>query len=827
MSHWRYAMFDEAILQAIRQAIRISDVAREYGFELHRDGSDNRWKARCHKHTEKDGSLTFYDEDASFHCFGCGEHGSVFDLVMDRENLTFPQAVEKLARRAGISLNGRNDQRAKIPATAPTPKTESKPEQDLTPKWKKSVTAFNDDHAEKLATWRGYSAEFVAWLRQRELIGVYNGLLAFPVHADDGKVVSIHVRRKDGNWFYHPSGCEVRALVIGDEKTADVVLVFESQWDAFAVMDKLLWHKSALPGVAVIVTRGAGNGKLLRGLVKRGAVLYAFKQNDVAADRWLADVVDAATGDGAIVRRVATPEQFKDVNEWTKAGATGRELNTAIEVSKEVKPTTPAGGVVQLPGDCDDEMPQQPFPTECLQAVPAEMSGAIAAAERVNESLSGCCVLGILSASIGAGLQVRSGAKRTTSGNLYIVPSVESGGGKSETIRRVVRPLYQFEAEIVERWRAETLPRLQAERDVLESELAQAKKVVAKAETAEKREEIRREMEEMRARLNQLELELQAPVLTCEDITTERLAALLAKHGECLTSISADAGSIINNVLGRYNKLDRTDETIYLKGFSRDPVRVDRVSREPVFLHEPCLSALWLVQPDKIETLLSERSLTEGGLIPRLLMCHTNCQPRYITPDQIVIGDEISRAWDELIRGLLQTYRLAPETYTVEPDPKAMRLLNDHHNCIVDKRRGELKDINSFAARWNEQAWRIAVVLHAAQHSAQAHEHNLSFETARDAITIADWFAIQQQEILSGGRMKARRDKRNEVLLLLAEYPEGITARFVQRARIVSTAEDARELLAAMEQEGILLGKDVTPDRGGWTVRLYTRKPAR
>jgi hypothetical protein len=47
-------------------------------------------------------------------------------------------------------------------------------------------------------------------------------------------------------------------------------------------------------------------------------------------------------------------------------------------------------------------------------------------------------------------------------------------------------------------------------------------------------------------------------------------------------------------------------------------------------LQSPCLTALWLTQPDKLQSLLDERSLNEGGLIPRILTCHTNCEPREI-----------------------------------------------------------------------------------------------------------------------------------------------------------------------------------------------------
>jgi hypothetical protein len=151
-----------------------------------------------------------------------------------------------------------------------------------------------------------------------------------------------------------------------------------------------------------------------------------------------------------------------------------------------------------------------------------------------------------------------------------------------------------------------------------------------------------------------------------------------------------------------------------------------------------------------------------------------------------------------------------------------MRLLTEHFNGIVQRRLTDWKDITSFAARYNEQAWRIAVVLHAALHGAHAHEHTPAAETAKNAIGIADWFADQQLEILEGGREAARNAKRDRVLALLATKPAGITARDVQRARITESPEEARMLLDAMPE---LQFRDVTPDHGGKITRIYNRKP--
>ena len=58
----------------------------------------------CPFHNEKTPSFTVNESKGFFHCFGCGEHGSIFDFLIKIDNLTFPEAVERLASEAGIDL---------------------------------------------------------------------------------------------------------------------------------------------------------------------------------------------------------------------------------------------------------------------------------------------------------------------------------------------------------------------------------------------------------------------------------------------------------------------------------------------------------------------------------------------------------------------------------------------------------------------------------------------------------------------------------------------------------------------------------------------------
>src|SRR5262249_2776431 len=149
-----------------------------------------------------------------------------------------------------------------------------------------------------------------------------------------------------------------------------------------------------------------------------------------------------------------------------------------------------------------------------------------------------------------------------------------------------------------------------------------------------------------------------------------------------------------------------------------------------------------------------------------VLCCHTRCEAREIVKDAPEIPASVEKDYSDLVRSLIETYRFADEPLKIEPESEALDAMTAHHNAIVKRRRTDLRDVTIYGARWNEQAWRIAVVLHGAQYGAQAHDYRLEIDTANRAIEIADWFAAQQLEILSASRAKARRETWVKVLSL-------------------------------------------------------------
>lgn len=69
---------------------------------LKKAGKD--YKACCPFHEEKTPSFTVSADKQFFHCFGCGVHGTAIGFLMDYEHMGFVEAVEELARRAGLPM---------------------------------------------------------------------------------------------------------------------------------------------------------------------------------------------------------------------------------------------------------------------------------------------------------------------------------------------------------------------------------------------------------------------------------------------------------------------------------------------------------------------------------------------------------------------------------------------------------------------------------------------------------------------------------------------------------------------------------------------------
>jgi DNA primase len=93
--------FPDGFVEDVRRAADIVRVISEH-VALKKMGTS--WKGLCPFHQEKTPSFNVRQEPAVFHCFGCGEGGDAFKFVMLREKVSFPEAIEMLARRFGVPV---------------------------------------------------------------------------------------------------------------------------------------------------------------------------------------------------------------------------------------------------------------------------------------------------------------------------------------------------------------------------------------------------------------------------------------------------------------------------------------------------------------------------------------------------------------------------------------------------------------------------------------------------------------------------------------------------------------------------------------------------
>ena len=94
-------MRDRELVQRVKDATDLVGLVGQ-AVKLRKQGA--AWVGLCPFHSERSPSFQVLADRGFYHCFGCGKHGDAFAWVMEREGLMFPEALEQLARAAGVEL---------------------------------------------------------------------------------------------------------------------------------------------------------------------------------------------------------------------------------------------------------------------------------------------------------------------------------------------------------------------------------------------------------------------------------------------------------------------------------------------------------------------------------------------------------------------------------------------------------------------------------------------------------------------------------------------------------------------------------------------------
>lgn len=109
-------MIPQSFIQDLLNRLDIVEVVDRH-VPLKKAGAN--YMACCPFHGEKTPSFSVSPSKQFYHCFGCGAHGTAIGFVMEYQGLGFVEAVEDLARHAGLTVPHENDENARRPVHAP------------------------------------------------------------------------------------------------------------------------------------------------------------------------------------------------------------------------------------------------------------------------------------------------------------------------------------------------------------------------------------------------------------------------------------------------------------------------------------------------------------------------------------------------------------------------------------------------------------------------------------------------------------------------------------------------------------------------------------
>ena len=108
------ALIPDDIIDAVRQAVDLAELVGRY-VPLRKAGRS--FKACCPFHQEKTPSFHVTPERGTWKCFGCGKGGNAFTFLMEKEGVSFPEAIRQLARESGVHLPQDDDPHAAAQAS--------------------------------------------------------------------------------------------------------------------------------------------------------------------------------------------------------------------------------------------------------------------------------------------------------------------------------------------------------------------------------------------------------------------------------------------------------------------------------------------------------------------------------------------------------------------------------------------------------------------------------------------------------------------------------------------------------------------------------------
>ncbi len=302
------------------------------------------------------------------------------------------------------------------------------------------------------------------------------------------------------------------------------------------------------------------------------------------------------------------------------------------------------------------------FPVEALPKDIADYVTAVAESTQTPVDMAGVVSISVLSVCLQGKYRVRGKADWFEPLNTYALAIAPPSERKSAVQHMMLKPINEYEYQYNQR-NAALVEGSKMQKRVLERRQKAVEDQVAKGKAdAEEMEKIAREISEFE--------EILPMQLYVDDITTEKLVSVIsANHGRA--ALISSEGGIFDTLAGIYTKNVNID--VMLKGYSGDPIRVDRIGRESECVMDPALTVLLMAQPNVIADVLNNATFRGRDLTARFLYCMPISFVGSRRFQSKPVTDEVYHRYERLVINLLEDeYPKKPEIITLSDDAEKM-----------------------------------------------------------------------------------------------------------------------------------------------------------
>jgi putative DNA primase/helicase len=540
-----------------------------------------------------------------------------------------------------------------------------------------------------------------------------------------------------GGWIWNLEGVRRVLYRLPDLLEASQVFIPEGEKDADRLVSEGL-TATCNPG-------GAGNWLPEYSESLRGKNCILLPDNDGPGRQHALKVAESLRGRAKSIKIVELPGLLEkgDVSDWIDAGGTREDLLKLIENAPEWNPNDKISDAVNA-FDWEDPVLLEAFRLPEMKPIPGiigKFSQAVATATETPIELSqGLVLAAVASACQGRYMvQVKSGYSEPV--NVWIVVALDSGNRKSSVLIEVTRPLISWESQ--KRFEMEEeIRRATSRRASQEVRLKSLRSKYGKAKISD--------LEKIEKEIQDLELEfVEVPVsprVWCDDVTTEHLGTLMAAHKGRMSVLSAEGG-IIDTISGRYsNGILNMD--LYLKGHSGDPVRVDRGSREPIYMRDPSLTMGLSPQPDVLKNMANIPGFRGRGFIARIGYLLPGSKLGFRSLETKPVPEQIRDEYERVIHYLLDIEPCKNDRG--ESVPYILNLSKEAYQEWMNFSKvvevnlcegGKFEYITDWAGKLPGFAIRLSGLLHCIEDPHQPWTREISLDTMSQALETASIFS--------------------------------------------------------------------------------------